>query len=315
MCLPALVCLSLFGACVSPSVPAQDSRQLRVVVTIFPAYDWTREILGAEADHMDLELLVKNGVDLHSFQPSVSDIVSISGCDVLIYVGGESDRWIADALKQSARSEQTVISLLDLLGDRLKTEETVEGMQSEQEEDEAGYDEHVWLSLKNASFLTKGIAETFARIDPAHADTYLKNAEAYAEKLDALDRSYAETVQNAKHRTMVFGDRFPFRYLADDYGLAYYAAFSGCSAETEASFDTIVFLAGKLDELELKTILQLESANGSIAEAVRNATVSKDQRILSIDSLQSLTEDEIRSGATYLKRMESDLAVLNDALN
>ena len=225
----------------------------------------------------------------------------------------------------AANPDLVVIDLLDALGDAVKEEEVVEGMEAEHDHDhedheedheEEGpeYDEHVWLSLKNAQTLCRAIAGGLAEADGDNADRYEQNAEAYCDKLKALDEDYAKAVQDGTAKTLLFADRFPFRYLADDYGLNYYAAFTGCSAESEASFETIVFLAGKVDELGLGTILQIESADGSIARTVVENTKTKDQQILTLDSLQSVTASEVEAGTTYLSVMESNLEVLRQAL-
>ena len=311
LCLSILLLLSAAGCAVSRPQPVD--RPLHIVTTIFPLYDWTRAILGDSGDHVQLDLLLQNGVDLHSFQPTAADIVSIASCDVFIYVGGESDEWVDDTLRQNANPNRTVLNLLNLLGDAAKEEEIVEGMEAEADE-EAAYDEHVWLSLQNAAVLCERIADALEAADPGYAAQYRANAAAYIEKLNALDAVYADAVKQAPYKTLLFGDRFPFRYLADDYGLSYYAAFSGCSAETEASFETVVFLANKLDELHLPAILQLESANGTMAETIRKATQSQGQAILTLDSLQSVTAEQIKSGTTYLGVMEQNLTVLRQAL-
>lgn len=296
------------------------TEQLRVVATIFPAYDWARQILGADAENAELTLLLDNGTDLHSYQPTADDIITISTCDLFIYVGGESDRWVEDALKGAVNQDMVVINLLDALGDAVKEEELVEGMEGEAEDadhghEEAEYDEHVWLSLKNASVLCRAISRQLKALDPANAGIYQANTDAYLARLDALDADYQAAVENAAFDTLLFGDRFPFRYLVDDYGLSYYAAFSGCSAETEASFETIAFLSGKLDELGLGSILVIEGPQHKIAETIVQNTVSRDQAILTLDSMQAVTSADIEAGVTYLSIMESNLAVLNTALN
>ena len=270
-------------------------------------------------------MLIDNGVDLHSYQPSTDDIVKISKCDIFIYVGGESDKWVEDALKQAANKEMIVIDLLDVLGDKVKTEEHKEGMEhdhddhdeSEHEhehEDEEEKDEHVWLSLKNASALCEHICDKICEKDSAGKDTYKSNTKAYIEKLEKLDKQYKESVDAAGNKTLVFADRFPFRYLTDDYGLDYFAAFAGCSAESEASFETVVFLAKKVDELGLKSIVQIEGSKGDIAKTVKDNTKSKDQQIITLDSLQSVTKKDVDGGLTYLGEMEKNLDVIKDAL-
>lgn len=294
-----------------------NDKRIKVVTTIFPVYDWVKEIAGDEASNIDLTMLLDNGVDLHSYQPTADDIMKISDCDLFIYVGGESDEWVEDALKEAVNKNMKVINLLDVLGNAVKEEEVVEGMEAEEEEEsgeEPEYDEHVWLSLRNAKVLCEAIADDLAEIDTENAHTYQENENAYADKLDELDEKYQETVDSASQKTLLFGDRFPFRYMVDDYGLNYYAAFVGCSAETEASFETITFLAGKTDELGLKNIMIIEKSDQRIARTIIENTREKNQGILTLDAMQSTTSDDIKKGATYFSIMESNLNVLQEAL-
>lgn len=475
-----------------------DSNKLSVVTTIFPEYDWVKEILGDKTGSTDLTMLLDNGVDLHSYQPTADDIVKISDCDLFIYVGGESDKWVDDALKEATNKDMKVIDLLEVLGDSVKTEETVEGMQETEhahdhskevstfedhevqdrslsdwagswqsaypfaldgtlddafaamaEEGEMtadeyktyyqngyktditnidiegdhvaftyedgkkvgsdykyiGYyiqnwstgtkaamyrfeavdrtsgapvciefndhmiesaapehfhirmsnesfdaiidpekswptffpadmtgeelcehmeghghahgkeaDEHVWLSLKNTKTLVAAIADALQELDPDNKDTYAANTSAYIEKLSALDGAYQSAVDGAARKTVLFGDRFPFRYLVDDYGLSYYAAFAGCSAESEASFETVSFLAKKVDELKLPCVLTIEGKNHKLAETIVQSTAGKKQKVLTMDSMQSMTSKDAANGATYLSVMEQNLSVLKEAL-
>ena len=299
---------------------AEEAGKIRVVTTIFPIYDWVREIAG-DTGNTEITLLLDSGVDLHSFQPSAQDILKVATCDLFIYVGGESDEWAEDALAEAVNPDMVVISLVEALGENTKAEEIVEGMQAEEEEEEGEegeeeeIDEHVWLSLRNAQVFTSAIADALAQKDPANADSYRANAEAYGAKLAALDAAYAEAVDSAAHKTLLFGDRFPFRYLTDDYGLAYYAAFAGCSAETEASFETVIFLAKKTDELQLPAVLTIEGKDHRIAETIIGSTADKNRKLLTLNSMQGTTANDIEQGATYLKIMEDNLAVLKEALN
>ena len=296
-------------------------KKLNIVTTIFPEYDWTRAILGDRADDVNLTMLLDNGTDLHSFQPAVKDIMKVSSCDLLIYVGGESDQWIEDALESAQNKDMKTINLMEVLGDSIKEEEAVEGMQESEhdhdhgDEEEKEYDEHVWTSMRNAEVICDAIADTLEEMDPENKEIYQSNVETYKEKLSALDEEYQETVDNAKQKTLVFADRFPFRYLVDDYDLSYYAAFSGCSAESEASFKTVTFLAEKVDELGVKSVLTMEKSDDRIAQTVIENTKAKDQKILQLNSMQSITSEEIADGATYLSVMEDNLGVLKEALN
>ena len=314
---------------------ASDENKVKVVTTIFPEYDWVREVIGEKADDVELTLLLNNGVDLHSYQPSVKDIAKIQEADIFVYVGGESDEWVDDVLKNVKKPNQKVINLLEVLGDRVKAEEIVEGMEHEHHhdddehdhddhdgdhhdehdhDDEEELDEHVWLSLKNAQILTSAICDALCQVDSKNADAYKKNLVSYNKKLADLDAKYEATVKAANKDTLLFGDRFPFRYLVDDYGLKYYAAFSGCSAESEASFKTIVFLSEKVNELGLNSVCQIESGNGKIAKTVISNSKNKKAKVLIFDSLQSTTAKQIKKGATYHGAMEKNLEVLKEAL-
>ena len=325
----------LLVSCLAPHALAE--KKISVVTTIFPIYDWVREIVG-ENDQVEVTLLQDTGTDLHSYQPTTQDIMKISTADLFIYVDGESDDWVDPVLDAAMNRDLRAISLLDSLGDWVKTEELVEGMEHSHDHDhgdhdhdedhdhdhddhdhdhehDAEEDEHVWLSLRNASQLVSVIEGALSRIDPAHEASYRANAAAYKDKLSALDKRYAEVVSGAKCKTLLFGDRFPFRYLVDDFNLEYYAAFSGCSAESEASFKTIVFLAGKVDELALPAVLTIENPKTRIAQTVVENTAAKDQKILSLNSMQGTTRRDIDAGSTYLSVMEENLLVLQDALN
>ena len=331
-----ILALMLLAASLLPCA-ALAEKKVSVVTTIFPIYDWVREIAGENMENINLTMLLDSGADLHNFQPTAPDILKVSAADLFIFVGGESDEWTGDVLATAANAKRHTVNLVEALGDLAKAEELVEGMEHEHdhededhdhdhededhdhdhdhEHEEVEMDEHVWLSLRNAQALCRVIAAEFCEIDPDHAALYEANLAAYEEKLSALDRQYTEAVAASAFDTILFGDRFPFRYLADDYGLTYYAAFSGCSAESEASFQTIVFLAGKVDELGLPAVMTIENPKARIAETIVQTTQAKNQKILSMDSMQSITSREVNAGVTYLNVMEGNLEVLKQALN
>ena len=317
-------------------------KKFSVVCTIFPEYDWIRQLVGDKKDNYEITYLLDKGVDLHSYQPTAEDIAKIANCDLFVYVGGESDGWVNDALKESKNDKMQVVNLLETLGKNVKPEEVVEGMQEEDEhdhdhdhddkdhddkdhdhddkdhdhdhEEETEYDEHVWLSLRNATALVNTLAEKLQTIDPENKDYYATTAADYTAKLGDLDSRYLATIKKAKVKTVLFGDRFPFRYLVDDYGLKYYAAFVGCSAETEASFETVAFLAKKTDDLKLKSVLVIENSDQKIAKKIVETTKDKSQNIVVLNSMQSITNEDIANGATYLSIMESNLKALASAL-
>lgn len=309
-----LVC-SVLSGCAS-TAPTEDDGKLSVIATIFPVYDWTKNLIEG-ADGVDLTLLLDKGVDIHSFQPTADDMIRISTCDVFIYVGGESDKWVDDALKNAVNKDMQVINLMEVLGEKAKEEEIVEGMQEEEEEeegeDEPEYDEHVWLSLYNAEFFCEAISDALQAADSANADIYKANTEAYVQKLSDLFHTYAEKLDSAKLDTLLFGDRFPFRYLTDDYDLTYYAAFVGCSAETEASFETVTFLADKLRELQLPAVLVIDGSDKKIAESIVR-TAGTDAEILTVNSMQTETSANGDADGGYLGIMQSNLDVILKAL-
>ena len=350
----------------NPKSKIAKDHKISIITTIYPEYAWTKEILGTRTDSVNLTLLIKNGIDLHSYKPTAHDVAKIASADMVIYVGGESDEWIKDALTASPQKGRVEINLMEALGDRVKAEEIVEGMQAEDEhhhehaeehehehhdehaeehehehhkehaeehehehhdehaevhehhhhDEDVENDEHVWLSLKNAEILVKKIAEELSKIDAAHASAYKQNAEAYIAQIQSLDAEYRTAVESAARKTVLFGDRFPFRYLVDDYGIKYYAAFVGCSAESEASFETIAFLAGKMDSESLPSIFIIENGNDKIAKAVLAASKkSQDAQILTINSMQSITEKQINDGINYISLMKANLENLKKALN
>ncbi len=312
-----ILTIGVISACGSkPSPSGGENDKIQIVTTIFPEYDWVMNILGENPADAEVVMLLDYGVDLHSYQPTVEDILTISTCDLFIYVGGESDEWVEDVLKEAANPDMVVINLLDVLGDAVKEEEVIEGMQADEHEheEEIEYDEHVWLSLKNAVTVSEAIEAALEKIDGENAAVYQANVSAYIEKLSALDAQYQEAVSAATVKTLLFGDRFPFRYLTDDYGLSYYAAFVGCSAETEASFETITFLADKVDELSLSAVMTIEGEDHRIAETIIQTTQTKDQKILTMDSMQATTRKDVENGTTYLSVMEQNLEVLKEAL-
>ena len=313
----------LAGVLTGCSGIGDSNDKISIVTTIFPEYDWVMQIMGEKAEEADITLLLDSGVDLHSYQPTAADMIKISSCDIFIYVGGESDSWVEDTLENVTNKDMVVINLLEVLGeDIVKEEEFVDGMEHEHHEDEEHHseehghadDEHVWLSLKNAKIICKYISERIAEIDPDNKDIYTANTEAYIAELTTLDSEYQSAVDAASVKTLLFGDRFPFRYLVYDYGLEYYAAFSGCSAESEASFETVAFLAGKIDELGLNTVLTIDGVNHRLAETIIEISVAKSADILSLNSMQSTTAADVKNGATYLSIMEANLEVLKEAL-
>lgn len=321
--------VSLTGCGKNAKVSADDGK-IAIVCTTFPQYDWVSNLIQGNEESFSLTLLMDKGSDLHNFQPSALDIARVSDCDLFIYVGGESDLWVRDALKEAVNTDMRVINMMEVISDRLVMEEHAAGDDREHDDEvhngqlhneevhdehEHEYDEHVWLSLRNAEFIVENIAEQLACLDVMHAELYQKNCDSYAEQLKELDGRFVETVENGNINTLLFADRFPFRYFVEDYGLNYYAAFEGCSAETEASFETVAFLAGKLDELGLECVLVTDGADDRLAQVIIENSHGKQQQIYMFHSMQSVSGKDIREGLSYLSVMEENLEVLKKALN
>lgn len=299
----------------------EEEKTLHIVCTTYPQYNWVQQILGENWDKAEVTYLLKSGVDIHSYQPSAEDMIAILDCDLFINIGGESEQWLEKALENNKNQEQKVISMMEVVNDRIWEEEWVDGMQKDCADTEEHtdsileYDEHVWLSLKNAERICQEIADVLGELDLENQELYQKNMIAYQKQLQKLDAKYQELSDTTEQKILLVADRFPFRYLVEDYGWEYYAAFAGCAAETEASFETIAFLAEKVEEYQLPVIYHIETSDDSIANTVRNSTKEKNQKILVLDSLQAVTEKEIKEGVTYLSVMEQNLELLRQGFN
>lgn len=303
---------SLLAGC---GARGKKNDKISIVTTMFPEYDWVMQILGERSSDVEVTMLLDSGVDLHSYQPSVDDLVKISACDLFIYVGGESDAWAESALKNATNKEMKVINILDLLGDSLLDDTDHHHEEGEEHGHDHAKDEHVWLSLKNAKRVCEAISKALCEIDAENKETYEKNYDRYAAKLSALDGEYSVSISVMPNRTLLFGDRFPFRYMFNDYRINYYAAFSGCSAESEASFETISFLASKIDELGLKYVMTIDGSSSDIADTIIATSNSKSAEVLVLDSMQAKTSKDVAAGETYIAVMEKNLNVLKKALS
>lgn len=311
----------LFTACgKNEGVPQEGkdaavSGELSVIATIFPPYDFTRNIAG---DSAVVKQLLPAGAESHTYEPSPRDIIAIQNCDLFIYVGGESDVWIEDILEAMGEDAPETLSLLSCV--QTVEEEIKEGMQAEEhghdEQDRAEVhaaepDEHVWTSPKNAVLITEKIAERLAELDEKNAGEYNKNAIAYIEELRALDADFKELTDNAVRKTIVVGDRFPFIYMARDYGLDYFAAFPGCSSEGEAGASTVRFLTDKVESEKLPVVLYIEFSTHKVADAIASETGAK---TLLLHSCHNVSSEEQKAGATYLSLMRQNLETLKTAL-
>lgn len=310
---------------------SEETKKLSIVTTIFPAYDWVKQVVG-DNKNVEISFLIDKGVDLHSYQASAADIAKITDSDLFVYVGGESDDWAEDIIKENPNLKY--INMVDSIGEAALAEELVEGMQDEEEHDHEGeehaneegehaheegehedgeeeIDEHVWLSIKNAETIVSAIEAKLAEIDPDNKAEYEKNANDYLAKLDELDKEYKDTLSSIQNKTIIVGDRFPFRYLVNEYGIKYYAAFKGCDAGSEASFETVKFLANKMDELNMTDIFIIDGSKGDLAKTIVDNTKDKNAKVLVLDSMQSTKSSD---NASYLDIMKKNLEVLKEVL-
>ena len=314
---------------------SEETKKLNIVTTIFPAYDWVKQIVG-DNKNVEISFLIDKGVDLHSYQASAADIAKITESDLFVYVGGDSDDWAEDIIKENPNLKY--INMVDSIGEAALAEELVEGMQEEEEHEHEGeehaheegeheehaheegehdhegeeeIDEHVWLSIKNAETIVSAIEAKLAEIDPDNKAEYEKNANDYLAKLDELDKEYKDTLSSIQNKTIIVGDRFPFRYLVNEYGINYYAAFTGCDAGSEASFETVKFLANKMDELNMSDIFIIDGSKGDLAKTIVDNTKDKNAKVLVLDSMQSTKSSD---NASYLDIMKKNLEVLKEVL-
>lgn len=318
-----MVAAVLLMVCVgcTPDAPQSDGK-LKIVTTIFPPYDFAKAVTG---DCAEVSMLLKPGTESHSYEPSPADIILVESCDIFIYNGGESDVWVESLLSTLDTSKVRVLKMMDCV--EALEEETVEGMHTlghnhNHEEDEhhheedfqpdtAEYDEHIWTSPQNAIQITKKIAETVISADEAHAETYRSRTESYIASLQELDAAFREAVSGGCRRTVIFGDRFPFRYLAQEYGLTYRAAFPGCSAESEPGAKTVAYLIDKVREEQIPNIFYIEFSNQKIANTIQEETGAVPLRF---HSCHNLSKDEMERGETYLSLMTQNAENLKEAL-
>ncbi len=298
-----LTCSVLTGGCAGPPEVSVDDGRLQVVTTVFPQYDFVRQIAG---EHVQLSMLLKPGADSHSYEPAPQDIIKVRNADVFIYVGGENDTWIEDMLSSMDLSHMRTVRLVDC----------VETMTEEEEHEEHGgheeeVDEHVWTAPANAAAITQHIARVLEDADPDNRDVYADNCRAYVEQLNQLDRDFREVIGHGNRKTIVFGDRFPLRYFAEAYGLTSYSALPGCASDTEASAATVAFLADKVREEQIPVVFKLELTSDSMARTIAGESGAK---VLTFHSCHNVTREQLEGGATYVSLMRENMEHLREAL-
>lgn len=305
----AIMIVGCFCGCEKYVAP--EDKRMTIVAATFTEYDWVMNILGDEAPYANVRLLIGGGVDMHSYQPTAADIITIGECDILVYTPGSSTEWISEAARLSEGTSRVTVNLMERLGKTSLIK--LPGHEGHNHEPE--YDEHIWLSLKNAVKCCEAIAKALGAVDKDYADTYTENANEYVSKLEALDKEYQNVVDKSENKMLVFGDRYPFRYLANDYGIKCYTAFDGCSAESEADFETVTTLANIVDKQSVPVVLTIDGSTEEIAETIIKNTKEKNQKILTLNSLQSVSEKQIsKNQISYLSAMEDNLEVISKAL-
>lgn len=287
-----------------------NDEKISIVTTIFPQYDFLRQIAG---DKVNLKMLVKPGAEVHSFEPTPQEIKEVGKAKMFVYVGGHSDNWVDSILDTVDKDKMKIITLMDCVD--LVEEEAIEGMTAEEEEEEEGeveYDEHVWTSPKNAKIIVQKLCDGLCEIDPDEASYYKDNTKKYLEQLDALDKEFQDVVDHAKRKEIVVGDRFPFRYFVDAYGLTYYAAFPGCATDTEPSASTIAFLTDKVKEDSIPVVFHIEMSNAKVCDSICEATGAKSELL---NAVHIVSKDDFEGGVTYIDLMKKNVTVLKEALN
>lgn len=292
-------------------VTAEDQK-LNILTTIFPIYDFARTVAG---DHADVSMLLPPGAESHTYEPTPRDILKIQNADLFIYIGGESDMWVDQILSSLGDKKPRTLVLIHSVN--ALPEEVVPGMQAEEEsptsgEDEVVYDEHIWTSPLNAIKMVDAITVALSELDPAHAADFENNRAALDQKFQELDQTFRDIVKTAKRKTIIVGDRFPFRYLTEEYGLEYYAAFPGCSAEVEPSASTVAFLIEKVKAEKIPIVFYIEFSTHKIADAIADATGAK---TMLLHSAHNVSQEDIDSGITYLNIMSENAEKLREALN
>ena len=307
----ALCVLPLAGALAAcgKTEQSKNSDKISVATTIFPPYDFVRAIAG---DKAEITMLLPPGAESHSFEPTPQDTIKIQNCDIFIYNGGESDEWVNSILESMDTNKMKIVKFIDCV--KTVDEEIIGSMEHEEKEhnhEEHEIDEHVWTSPRNAKLIVKRISDALCEIDTGNADAYKQNTAGYFAKLDELDGKFKSVVDDAARKTIVFGDRFPFRYFADAYGLDYDAAFPGCSTETEASAKTIAALIDKIKAEKIPVVFYIELSNMKMANAISESTGAK---VLLFHSCHNLTKADFNAGKTYLDFMEANVEGLKEAL-
>lgn len=302
-------CESSKGSDADNGSDSGQGEKLSVITSNFPPYDFLREIGG---DKIDLSMLITPGAESHSYEPTPKDIAAVNSCDIFVYVGGKSDAWVGSLIGSGDNKDMKVVTMMDCVELLDEPHQGEEDHNHQNEESEDSKDEHVWTSPKNAILIVDKLTEALCEADPDNSDYYRENSASYKEKLEKLDAGFTEVTENAKRKTLVFGDRFPFNYLVNAYGLDYISAYPGCSTDTDVSSADIARIIDYVKENDIPVVFYLELSSGNIADTICEATGAKK---LLLHSCHNLSKEDFESGVTYLQLMENNLKNIEEALN
>ena len=284
-----------------------EEKKINIISTSFPGYDFARAITK-NIDDVNVKMLLKPGAEMHDYEPTPKDIINIEKSNMFIYVGGDSDEWVKKIIKKINPKKTKIIKLMDLTN--ITYEEEVEGMEEEHHEEE--YDEHVWTSPVNAIKITESLEKEIIKIDKQNKEKYEKNSNKYKNELNKIDTEIRQIIDNSKRKELIFGDRFPLKYFTDEYNLKDYAAFKGCSEQTEASARTIAFLINKVKEDNIPVVFSIELSNKKLAEEIAKQTNTK---VLEFHSAHNISKEDFKNEITYIDIMNKNIKALREALN
>ena len=305
-CLSVLLCALFAGCTAIPQKTADEQEKIRIITTSFPPYDFARQIAK---DTAEISMLLAPGQESHSYEPTPQDMVQLQQADLFIMGGGKSDEWAKKLAKSANLGAENTLSMMDCVA---ALPETDHAHKTEDHSENFAYDEHVWTSPANAMAICRQITDALCTLSPENAPIFRENLEEYLKKLESLDNEFWYVVENSPKKTLIFGDRFPFRYFAQRYGLSYYSAFPGCAGETEPDAATMKFLIDKVNAEHIPVVLHIELSNRKIADAICEATGAKP---MLLHSCHGVTKDEMARGETYVSLMEQNIAVLKEALS
>lgn len=305
----AATVLSLCACSSESSYSNSDSGKLKIISTVFPPYDLARQIAG---DNAEISILLPPGSEIHNYEPSAKDMIAIRNCDIFLYIGGENEQWAEKLINSNDTENVTAVKLIDYVPTLSEDEHDHDHDHDHEHEHEHETDEHIWTSPKNAQLMLSAVYDAICKVDPSDKQTYTKNKDAYAKQLSDLDDAYRSAVDNAKNKTIVLADKFPFRYLAHEYGLEFSAAFAACSDESEPGVSTMIKLTKTIKENNIPAVYYLEFSSTKIADTLCDETGATK---LMLHSCHNVSKQDIENNVSYVDLMKQNLENLKLTLN